>query len=1017
MLMKKRKYKVFLSFLLAITMVLTAIMPNAAMIVHAAGSTIKDKTQKASSTQTVMNAADVNTLEMDMSNATVTYSGSLSEKGEAADWSNSETEKGKEKEKLGKAIAGKLDAGKINGTDKSYWVKYSGLKMGDGTYDLKVSIENAHGKISGAEGPYISFFKKNPASMRYSGYEHVTVVYTITDKDEDFLSKDWKGVMTFWDIDSHQALEIRKPNRIDWAYLVDNTELNFNFPNSRLPDDSTKQNIVYCPTGADATDGGTGTTAQKYALYTQVHLTPQDNTMKIRYFSGGKTGQQLNGIFLSFDGTLPEDKLSSVVITPEVTKKVNGQEDITLASPADTFEYTLESTNGNGVGSKLNYFRWEDTLESVLQFSGTPQVTRTLGGQTTDVTSWFNITTNGQTIKAEVQQSHLTDEDMNGTFTLHFHAKVKDGVSLSSYYDSRKEFAVIPNKGFFSILKKGWGKKTAPSNVVNVRIPLAELNIDKVADKYEYKVGDTVTYTINVKNTTPNATACHVAVTDTIPSDLKITGVSTSGVAATSSFSGQDVKINAGSLAQNQTLTATVTCTALESGNTKELYNTAQATCWNIKNVSGYANDDAETFINSAKVSVDKASDRYEYEIGDQASFTVRVRNKKGIANHVVVTDQLPDGMTLDYDSVQISGLPKTVNYNIAGTADPTNELNNDLRDQTELRNVITEKQKSGDNGWVYTINHMPANSEAVITFKAVANEVGNGKEQQNIVTVTAANAETVQDDAEYYINTADLSLTKKYVNPYKAEKNDNRADNEFRVHEEVTGNELVQYVVHVKSSGVDGTVAKNVTVNDTTLPDGLALNYKDITIVETDKEGQTKEFTYAGGDGRSFKYHIAGTEDVTNQIDEDKYKETEDRTPVITLEKSGNGYILKDTYLAAGHKLTVNYTAKATEDVNGMEIVNTAKATADNIVKENGKAKTVKDAATVYINSPRLAITKKADSDNYAVGDTVTYTINVRNSKTGTVARNLVFTDDILTEGVKLQKASLCFKHEEISS
>lgn len=166
MLMKKRKYKVFLSFLLAITMVLTAIMPNAAMIVHAAGSTIKDKTQKASSTQTVMNAADVNTLEMDMSNATVTYSGSLSEKGEAADWSNSETEKGKEKEKLGKAIAGKLDAGKINGTDKSYWVKYSGLKMGDGTYDLKVSIENAHGKISGQKAhTFLSSRKIQPVCV------------------------------------------------------------------------------------------------------------------------------------------------------------------------------------------------------------------------------------------------------------------------------------------------------------------------------------------------------------------------------------------------------------------------------------------------------------------------------------------------------------------------------------------------------------------------------------------------------------------------------------------------------------------------------------------------------------------------------------------------------------------------------------------------------------------------------------------------------------------------------------
>ena len=777
---KKRKFKVFMSFLLAFAMVLTSILPSGAMIAYAADQTIKDKTDSASSTKVVMDAADVNTLEMDMSNATVTYSNSLSETGTAADWSNSETEKGSEKEHLGKAIAGTLDASKINGTDKSYWVKYSGIKMGTKPYDLEVSVEGAHGKISGAEGPYISFFKKNPASIRYSGYENITVVYTITDAGKNSLSSDWKGVMTFWDIDSYQALEIRNPNRVDWAYLTDNTELNFQFPNSRLPEDSTKQNIVYCPKGDDATDGGTGANAQKYALFTQVHLSSQNNTMKIRYFAGGKDGQQTNGIFLSFDGTLPIDP-DNVEITPNVTKKVNGQEDVTLNTPTDSFEYTLTSTNGSGVGDQIDYFGWTDTLESALEFSGTPKVTRNLGGETTDVTSWFNISTNGQTISANVQNSHLNNTDMNGEFTLHFNAKIKSGASLSSYYDSGKNYAVIPNKGKVTIMQNGQ-ERPVDSNIVNVRIPLAELNIDKVSDKYEYKAGDTVTYTINVKDITANATAYNVAVTDTIPSDLQITNVSTSGVNATSSFTGQNITANAGTLAPNQTLTVTVTCKVLESGNAKELYNTAHATCWNIKNASGGADDDAETYINSAEISIDKVSDKYEYEVGDTATFTVKVKNSKGVANNVVVTDNLPDGMTLNYDSVQITGLPKTVDYHVAGTPDPTNELNEDLRNEVETRNITMEKQKSGNNGWVYTINHMPADSEATITFTATANDNGNGKEQQNVVTAACDNAATVQDDSEYYINTADLAIDKKYVNPYKEEKNDNRADNEFRV-------------------------------------------------------------------------------------------------------------------------------------------------------------------------------------------------------------------------------------------
>ena len=342
---------------------------------------------------------------------------------------------------------------------------------------------------------------------------------------------------------------------------------------------------------------------------------------------------------------------------------------------------------------------------------------------------------------------------------------------------------VFTNKGHVTAVSSGrtYSNDTDQTTTA-VQIPLAELTLDKVADKYEYKVGDTVTYTMKVTDITSGAPAYKVAFTDAIPSELQITGVSTSGVTATNSVSGQNITVNAAVLNPNETLVVTMTCKALESGNAKELYNTASATCMNIKNASGHADDDAETYINSAALTIDKVSDKYEYEVGDKATFTVKVKNTKGVANNVVVTDNLPDGMTLDFNSVQITGLPKTVDYHVVGTVDPTNQLNPDLRNQVETQNITMEKQKSGNNGWVYTINHMPANSEATITFTATANDNGNGKEQQNVVTATCNNAATVQDDSEYYINTADLSIAKKYVNPYKAEKNDNRADNEFRV-------------------------------------------------------------------------------------------------------------------------------------------------------------------------------------------------------------------------------------------
>lgn len=181
--------------------------------------------------------------------------------------------------------------------------------------------------------------------------------------------------------------------------------------------------------------------------------------------------------------------------------------------------------------------------------------------------------------------------------------------------------------------------------------------------------------------------------------------------------------------------------------------------------------------------------DKYEYAVGDKANFTVKVKNTKGIATNVTVADILPSGMKLDYDSVKISGVPANVSVPVA-PKDVTNQLNKTLFEKSETKTITATKSKSGDNGWAYKINYLPANATATITFSATAAEAGNGKEQQNVVTATGDNFSKAEDDAEYYVNTPKLSLSKKYVNPYKDEKKDNRCDNEFRVFEKETGYE-----------------------------------------------------------------------------------------------------------------------------------------------------------------------------------------------------------------------------------
>lgn len=847
----------------------------------------KDSIQKSTTKITSKNkdkAAGYGTFDFEADSSGYTFSHSSNLKkavktGPNKDWIWEDRDQGSADDKLKKLI-GNAYIAKLN-PDKSFWVEYSNVKKVDdegnqlGNYDVKVVFDNAGGSISGAEGHDIAIFDGQLGAVRFRGYKHIRcTIYVYKHGTKTLISgADDKLHFRFLDIDCNQAVESMCPGRTDWYMMGSKvswsgeprcTKIGAEQGNTVTynGDTNTPDSGILSPHGATASKSEKDAyrTACRYTWsvgFTPIASSPF--TYRVRYFSGGveNIGTQTNGAFFSFDG----------------------------------------------------------------------------------------------------------------------------GLTLPP----------IPDE--------------------------AELSIDKVSDKYVHKVGDSWDYTIKVKNVTDESqavTAENVVVTDTIPSGLKVNSVTTSK--GTASHKGNAVTVNVGDLAQDATATVKVNVTALETSNGTRPYNTAKVVAEN-GSVDGGWHDDDGNYINSANVQVDKVVDKYEYTVGDKANFTVKVKNTKGIATNVTVADTLPSGMKLDYDSVKISGVPANVSVPVA-PKDVTNQLNKTLFEKSETKTITTTKSKSGDNGWAYKINYLPANATATITFSATAAEAGNGKEQQNVVTVTGDNFSKAEDDAEYYVNTPKLSLSKKYVNPYKDEKKDNRCDNEFRVFEKETGYEKVQYEVLAKNTAPAGTVAKDVVISDVTLPEGLALNYDSIEISEISDNG-TKTFSKAsGGNGNTIKYHVAGTADETNKLNPEHYNETQDKTPVITVEKKGNGFIVKDSLMAGGASLKIEYNANALEndkvDVNGSEIRNEATATASNLAKVDGKVPTIKADTTVYINSPRLKIEKKADSGDYEVGDNVSYTINVVNTHKGTIARNLVYTDELKTKGVQILTGTIALYDTE---
>lgn len=172
--------------------------------------------------------------------------------------------------------------------------------------------------------------------------------------------------------------------------------------------------------------------------------------------------------------------------------------------------------------------------------------------------------------------------------------------------------------------------------------------------------------------------------------------------------------------------------------------------------------------------------------------------------------------------------------------------------------------------------------------------------------------------------------------------------------------NDKITYKVTAKNNNPDADTAYFI-ISDTTLPDNMSLDFSSVKVTGIDAAN-------------------------------------------YTLVQSGNGWILRskgDYALPQANTITITYTVTALSESNGTEVINRAKAIAAGVPEKEADAK-------VWINSPDLNITKKADKEKYKVGDTVTYTVDVSQDAVGCVARNIVLKDVLKTEGVKLQKNSV---------
>ena len=201
-------------------------------------------------------------------------------------------------------------------------------------------------------------------------------------------------------------------------------------------------------------------------------------------------------------------------------------------------------------------------------------------------------------------------------------------------------------------------------------------------------------------------------------------------------------------------------------------------------------------------------------------------------------------------------------------------------------------------NGFAFYCSYLPYSQPVTIIFHCVAQEDANGHESVNAATAKASNAEEKSDDAEVYVNSGEFWI----------EKN---AD-----HYEWQVGELVQYNVVVENKK-EGTVARKVTIWDTEMPAGLALESADNVSVS--------------GIPQSITQHVAGTPDIPNQLNPEFYNETSEKPVSYEFVQEGAGWRMNISDLPANVPVMISFLCTVTEDANGAESINVANVQAQN--------------------------------------------------------------------------------------
>lgn len=562
---------------------------------------------------------------------------------------------------------------------------------------------------------------------------------------------------------------------------------------------------------------------------------------------------------------------------------------------------------------------------------------------------------------------------------------LKYGESLTVIFDATATESVNAQETVNTATAKAMNADTV-QDVEEVYVNTAELNLSKDVSKYEWRVGDTVDYTVKVTNTKKGSIANNTVISDiTLPEGLKlmedpqVSGVpetvnrpvkndknvhgETNAEPVKTAVSSKDNQwtVSISALPADAAATITFKCQVTDAANGNEVINTAHAKADNAAEVK----DDALIWVNTPGLNIEKAADIQKVKVGDIVTYTVNVTNQTvgTLARNVVIEDQF------DEDAAAYVKLQKNSIVLLDSEGNKIEDAkisvkNNSFRIETGRTLVNAEKnygvwnleknKKLLDGG---KLNPEGIETESTMTVEyqvKITGEDAAGEAIRNVAAASCDEGIKVEDNEEVLVNGPHLDVEKE-------------SDQ--------------------KAYGVDGTAKYQITVRETR----EGYKAKDVVISDIfDKEGAVIAED-------SIKMKLNG-------------KTFEPKS--ITVNDAKNGYVIETgKTLTDEDKLIVTYDVTFRDDVvsdasRNQEFVNTVTVKGTNTNEST-------DDNTIMVSAKEavLNIVKKSDQDSYYVGETGKYTLLISQPMKEVKAKQVVVTDTFDQEGMTIVSDSVVVK------